>query len=651
MKKLKMQKAYLLFALILGVFITLPGCSGNEGGGGEWIQPSTTGTAPTVTSTIPANLATGVPINRRIAATFDMVMDPATLTTATFKVTGPAASAVTGTVTYSGQTAVFAPSANLAINSLHTVTITTGVRSLAGIAKAANYTWSFTTGLTSDTTAPTLITTGAADGETGLPINRSATATFSEPMLVSTLASPATNFTICAAGTGAAPVACASPNIAGVVSYLGTTATFNPDVDLAPDTWYTLQITTGAMDLTGVNALAPGLIPNPWSWKTGTSTDTIAPTVTATNPVNLATNIPIDKKISATFSEEMKQTTMVTTNYTLKETVSGNNVDGTVAYDVQNDIVTFSPLLSLTADTDYTMTVTNGATDLAGNALVVPAVGGLPVPNPWTFRTAPASVPPVALAINLRSAAAFGIASGAGMTTTGVTVVNGDVALYPLATCTDATGGPGGSSQTCITVSQLYTTTTGMTVNGTIYYAADPFDNGGTAQAVTNDLNIAWKEGMNKVDTLAGVLLGELGAPGPVGKIIVPGVYNEANLGFAANGVATFDAQDDANAIFIIKVGTIGGAGDLTDSGTLLLPTQIKLTRGAQARNIWFVVGRDIVVGSGTTWNGNILAGRTATINDGSTLTGRVLAGAQTSGAITLTGAAAPSVTTVTVPE
>jgi type VI secretion system secreted protein VgrG len=184
-------------------------------------------------------------------------------------------------------------------------------------------------------------------------------------------------------------------------------------------------------------------------------------------------------------------------------------------------------------------------------------------------------------------------------------------------------------------------------VNGSIYYAGDPFDAGGTANSVTNDLNIAWTEGMAKVDTFAvGSLGGQLGGPGPVGKIILPGVYEEgAALNFAAGDVATFDAQGDANAIFIIKIGS-----SFTDSGTLLLPTQIKLANGAQARNIWFVANASITIGSGTTWNGNILAGLTATINNGSTVNGRVLAGASGAGAITLTGAASPSVTTITVP-
>jgi hypothetical protein len=360
--------------------------------------------------------------------------------------------------------------------------------------------------------------------------------------------------------------------------------------------------------------------------------------VTVTNPADLATAVPIDKKINATFSEGMSLATMITANFTVKETVSGIDVPGTIAYDALNNIATFSPLTNLTPSTGYTAMVTNGAKDQAGNALVVPAVGGLPKPNPWTFTTAPAIVPPVPLAVNLRSAASFGIASRAGLTSTGVTVVNGDVALWPLAVCTDATGNAG-ASQTCLV--KVYSSPTGMTVNGSIYWAGDPFDNGGTANAVTNDLTIAWNEAKAKIDTQ-----GAIAADQMAGKIFIPGVYHNANLGLQAGGVATLDAQNDPNAIFIFKV-------DITfvDSGTLLLPSRIVLINGAQARNVWFVTGSDLTIGSGTTWNGNILVGGTATILDGSTVNGRVLAGAAGAGAITLTGAASPSVTTITVPQ
>jgi hypothetical protein len=291
---------------------------------------------------------------------------------------------------------------------------------------------------------------------------------------------------------------------------------------------------------------------------------------------------------------------------------------------------TFAPASVLTSNTIYSATITTGAKDPGGLGIVADFN--------WNFTTG-ATPPGPPLAINLRLAASFGLASRAGLTSTGVTVVNGDVALYANPSCTDATGGPGSASQSCAV--KTYASATGMTVNGSIYYFGDPFDNGGTANSVTNDLQIAWNEGKNKADT-SGTIAGDQMDL----KTFVPGVYHNANLGLAAGGVATLDAQNDANAIFIFKVDT-----DFSDSGTLLLPSQVKLSNGAQARNVWFVVGRDATIGSGTSWNGNILAGRTVTVKDGSTVLGRVLAGASGAGALTLTGAASPSKTTVTVPQ
>lgn len=601
-------------------------------------------TAPTVSVTSPTDTAIAVPVNRKVTVGFSEEMDPATIGAASFTLKETVSGLnVPGVVTHAGTSAILTPSTPLKLNIKYSATIKggniIGVKDLASNAMVSDFVFTFTTGLTFDTTAPILITTAALDGATGLPVNRTSTATFSEPMNPATLVSPATSFTV-KETLNSAPVA-------GVVTYIGNTATFTPNTNLKPLTQYTSTISIGATDLAG-NALIAGLRANPWNWTTGPAADVTPPTVTVTNPANLAIDVPVNNSINATFNEAMSLNTMTTANFTLIETGVIGNIPGTVAYDVQNKIATFTPQSNLKPFTNYTVTVTNGATDLAGNALVVPAVNGLPVPNPWVFRTAAAIIPPQALAINLRSANTFGIAARAGLTSTGVTVVNGDVALSPLAGCVDSTGNAG-ASQACL--SKIYSSPTGMAVNGSIYWAGDPFDNGGTANSVTNDLNVAWTEGMNKVDTLAGVLLGELGAPGPAGKIIIPGVYNEANLGLAAGFVATFDALNNANAIFIIKVGTIGGAGDFTDSGTLLLPTQIKLVNGAQAKNIWFVVGRDITIGSGTTWNGNILAGRTAVVNNGSTVVGRVLAGAAGAGAITLTGAASPSVTTISVPQ
>ncbi|MFH0871529.1 MAG: Ig-like domain-containing protein, partial [bacterium] len=155
MKRFKARQTYHLFMLILilSVFF-ITGCGGGENG--HWLPGDTI--APTVSSTVPANAATGVAINSAMAATFSEVMDPATITTTTFTLQ-QGATAVSGAVTYAGVTAVFTPASNLAANTLFTATITTGVKDLAGNALASDYVWSFTTGAAPDTTAPTVSST------------------------------------------------------------------------------------------------------------------------------------------------------------------------------------------------------------------------------------------------------------------------------------------------------------------------------------------------------------------------------------------------------------------------------------------------------------------------------------------------------------
>ena len=115
----------------------------------------TTGTivAPTVTSTDPINGTTGVSLNKTITANFSMVMDPLTINTTTFTVK-QGNTPITGTVTYTGSTATFTPTANLLEGKLYTATITTGAKNAAGIPLATDFIWNFTT-LVVNSPAPT----------------------------------------------------------------------------------------------------------------------------------------------------------------------------------------------------------------------------------------------------------------------------------------------------------------------------------------------------------------------------------------------------------------------------------------------------------------------------------------------------------------
>jgi hypothetical protein len=125
--------------LMFLVFLALTACGG--GASGSEKTPDTT--APTVSSNGPVNNATGIAVNAAITATFSETMSASSIKT-NFTLSN-SANSVSGEVTYTGTTATFTPSANLAYSTAYTATITTGVKDAAGNAMANNHTWIFTT--------------------------------------------------------------------------------------------------------------------------------------------------------------------------------------------------------------------------------------------------------------------------------------------------------------------------------------------------------------------------------------------------------------------------------------------------------------------------------------------------------------------------
>jgi hypothetical protein len=217
-------------------------------------------TAPTVSSTIPANAATGVPINRQLVVVFSEAMNSNTITTTTFTLQ-QGTTTVTGTVSYVGVTAIFTPATALTTNTVYTATITTGAKDVASNALASDFVWSFTTGSTTDTNRPTVTATVPTNGATDVAVNQTVNATFSKAMDPLTISTASFMLT----GPGATAVT-------GTVTYVAasTTATFTPESNLAPHTTYTNTITIGVKDLAG-NALATNSV---WSFTTGSQIDT-----------------------------------------------------------------------------------------------------------------------------------------------------------------------------------------------------------------------------------------------------------------------------------------------------------------------------------------------------------------------------------------
>ena len=233
-------------------------------------------TRPTVTFTVPADVAAGVAIDARVTATFSEDMAAATLTGASFTLTEPGGTPVAGSVAYAvaGKTATFTPSSALAANTQFTATVSAGAKDLVGNALAADKIWVFTTGPTADTTAPTVISTNPGDAAVGVMINKTINATFSETLDPLTITTE--NFAL-AVTAGAA--------VTGVVAYDGITniATFNPVANLATATGYTVTLKGGASgvkDLAG-NPLAADKVT---SFTTTTSTTPVPVPVHVTAP-------------------------------------------------------------------------------------------------------------------------------------------------------------------------------------------------------------------------------------------------------------------------------------------------------------------------------------------------------------------------------
>jgi hypothetical protein len=582
----------------------------------NFVWTFTTGTIPTVISTIPLSGATDVPLNQKIIATFSQAMNPATVIapgTFTLAVTGGAI--VPGTVTYvaATNTATFAPTANLLPSTSYTATIHTSAQSAAGNPLAGNYVWSFTTGVTTDVTPPTVTVTRPASGATDIPTNEKITATFSKVMDPATITASGT-FTVAVAGVGGAAVP-------GTVTYAGSIATFTPTANLAANTQFTATITTAAEDLSG-NALAAGAVPNPWSFTTGAGPDTTPPTITLTNPANGETNVPLNAAVNATFSVAMDPVTITAPGtFTVAVTgVGGAAVAGTVTYDSASQIATFTPTANLTASKQYTATITNAATDLLGNPLAAGTT-----PNPWSFTTGttvgPASPP-------LGVAATFGSFGGnSGITNQGInTVINGDIGTTAASTLVTGfhDAGPGCVyTQTPLNVG---------TVNGNIYTAPPPPTVGCPTEGTAATATIAMQAANAALAAYLN-LAAQPGGPDPGagqlgGLVLAPGTYTAALGSFMITGSdLTLDAQGNANAVWVFQMAstlTVGAAG---------APRSVILINGAQAKNVFWQVGSSATINGagGGTMVGTIIASAGITFSTAgnaaiTTLNGRALA-------------------------
>lgn len=195
------------------------------------------------------------------------------------------------------------------------------------------------------------------------------------------------------------------------------------------------------------------------------------------------------------------------------------------------------------------------------------------------------------MVVPLGTAATFAVLGGSTVTNTGTpTVVVGDLGVSPGAAIT---GFP-----------------PGVVVSGS-KHSADP-----AAANAQSDLTTAYNNAAGRINPT--ILIGDLG-----GQTLGPGVY-KASSSQGITGAVTLDGQNLPTSVFIFQIGST-----LTTASN----SSVTLINGANACNIFWQIGSSATLGTGTNFNGNILALASITLNTLAIVNGRALA---RNGAVTL---------------
>lgn len=312
-------------------------------------------TAPQMVGMSPANGMTGVPLNAVIVLQFSKPLDGISVANGLQVETGgqPISGAIA--LSNSNQQVTFTPLGGLAPSATYTITTTSQITDVGGLALSNPGSFSLTTSSADDNTTPSVVGVGPTNSAAGVPTNGVVQLQFSKP--VDPLTVNTATFQLLTYVTGSA----VTQNGAVSVSASGLTATFVPSGNLNSFTTYWVEPTSGITDLEG-HALTNFSA----SFTTGAANDSSSPTVQAVSPANNENGVPANVRVDVEVSTPLDPESV--TGGAVVVSAGSTQVSGTVSLSSSGTILTFVPSNLLTASTTYTITV-SGVTDQAGNSL------------------------------------------------------------------------------------------------------------------------------------------------------------------------------------------------------------------------------------------------------------------------------------------
>ncbi|MBC7530458.1 MAG: DUF3494 domain-containing protein [Oligoflexus sp.] len=423
------------------------------------------------------------------------------------------------------------------------------------------------------------VVTTPADAASNVAVNSKISVIFSETMLASTLTKD--SFTVTAADGTA---------IAGTVSFAAESAarsfTFSPAAALAISTVYTVKLNTSVKAVSGAGFANDST----WSFTTGTSTDTVAPTAASKTPLASASNIPVNRQLTVVFDEAMDPTTLTTQSFTVKDP-NGVLVSGSVNYSGRT--ATFAPTQLLEANTTYTITMTTEVKDLAGNPLVTAIV--------WTFTTGAISAKGPS-PVDLGTAGSYVILAKSAISTTGTTAIVGNLGLSPAAQ-SFMTGFSESLDSTNVFARSIL-------VTGKMFAADMAVPTPANLTTAISDMELAYTNAAGrKIPDFV-----ELGAGDVSGKTMVPGLYKWGTGLLMTSDVTLSGSEND---VWIFQI-----AQDVTVANGV----HITLSGGARPSNIFWQVAGQVTLGTTSSFKGIILSQTQIVLRTGASLNGQALA-------------------------